>query len=136
MSVVLFTGVVGLVLDPGSIPLATAFTALLCIAVGAGASGALNMAFDADIDALMTRTKGRPVPQGHLTAGDATAFGSVLAVGAISVMGLLVNLVAAALLAFTIRLYGFVFTMLLKRRTPRDRVICRLSAGAPPPHPL
>jgi heme o synthase len=132
MSLVLFTGVVGLVLAPGSIPLATAFTALLCIAVGAGASGALNMAFDADIDALMTRTKGRPVPQGHLTAGDARAFGAVLAAGSISVMGLLVNLVAAALLAFTIGFYVFVYTMWLKRRTPQNIVIGGLAGALPP----
>src|SRR5258705_6778946 len=132
MSVVLFTGVVGLVLDPGSIPLATAFTALLCIAVGAGASGALNMAYDADIDALMARTKGRPVPQGHLTAGEATAFGAVLAVGSVSIMGLLVNLVAAALLAFTIGFYVFVYTMWLKRRTPQNIVIGGLGGGLPP----
>jgi protoheme IX farnesyltransferase len=132
MSLVLFTGVVGLVLAPGSIPLATAFTALLCIGVGAGASGALNMAFDADIDALMTRTKGRPVPQGHLTAGDARAFGAVLAAGSISVMGLLVNLVAAALLAFTIGFYVFVYTMWLKRRTPQNIVIGGLAGALPP----
>jgi protoheme IX farnesyltransferase len=132
MSLVLFTGVVGLVLAPGSIPLATAFTALLCIGVGAGASGALNMAFDADIDALMTRTKGRPVPQGHLTAGDARAFGAVLAAGSISVMGLLVNLVAAALLAFTIGFYVFVYTMWLKRRTPLNIVIGGLAGALPP----
>src|SRR5258708_35638977 len=109
MSLVLFTGIVGLVLAPGSIPLATAFTALLCIAVGAGASGALNMAFDADIDALMARTKGRPVPQGHLTAGDARAFGAVLAAGSVSIMGVLVDLVCAALLAVNIGVYVFVF---------------------------
>src|SRR5258706_1716438 len=133
MSLVLFTGVVGLVLAPGSIPLATAFTALLCIAVRAAASGALNMTFDADIDALMTRTKGRPVPQGHLTAGDARAFGAVLAVGAVSVMGLLVNLVAAALLAFTIVFYVFVYTMWLKRRTPQNIVIGGLGACSSPP---
>jgi protoheme IX farnesyltransferase len=132
MSLVLFTGVVGLVLAPGTIPLATAFTALLCIAVGSGASGALNMAFDADIDALMTRTKGRPVPQGHLTAGDARAFGAVLAVGSISVMGLLVNLVTAALLAFTIGFYVFVYTMWLKRRTPQNIVIGGLAGALPP----
>jgi len=132
MSLVLFTGVVGLVLAPGSIPLATAFTALLCIAVGAGASGALNMAFDADIDALMSRTKGRPVPQGHLTAGDARAFGAVLAAGSVSTMGLLVNLVAAALLAFTIGFYVFVYTMWLKRRTPQNIVIGGLAGALPP----
>src|SRR5258706_4753957 len=133
MSLVLFTGVVGLVLAPGSIPLATAFPALLCIAVGAGASGALNMAFDADIDALMSRTKGRPVPQGHLTAGDARAFGAVLAAGSVSTMGLLVNLVAAALLAFTIGFYVFVYTMWLKRRTPQNIVIGRVARALPPP---
>ena len=132
MSLVLFTGIVGLVLAPGSIPLATAFTALLCIAVGAGASGALNMAFDADIDALMVRTKGRPVPQGHLTAGDARAFGAVLAAGSVSIMGLLVNLVAAALLAFTIGFYVFVYTMWLKRRTPQNIVIGGLAGALPP----
>ena len=132
MSLVLFTGVVGLVLAPGSIPLATAFTALLCIAVGAGASGALNMAYDADIDALMTRTQGRPVPQGHLTAGDARAFGATLSVGAVTVMGLLVNLVAAALLAFTIAFYVFVYTMWLKRRTPQNIVIGGLAGALPP----
>jgi protoheme IX farnesyltransferase len=132
MSLVLFTGVVGLVLAPGTIALPTAFTALLCIAVGAGASGALNMAFDADIDALMTRTKGRPVPQGHLTAGDARAFGAVLALGSISIMGLLVNLVAAALLAFTIAFYVFVYTMWLKRRTPQNIVIGGLAGALPP----
>src|SRR5215475_701213 len=132
MSLVLFTGVVGLVLAPGSIPIATAFTALLCIAVGAGASGALNMAYDADIDALMSRTQGRPVPKGHLTAGDAQAFGATLAVGAVTVMGLLVNLVAAGLLAFTIAFYVFVYTMWLKRRTPQNIVIGG-AAGALPP---
>ena len=132
MSLVLFTGIVGLVLAPGTIALATAFTALLCIAVGAGASGALNMAYDADIDALMARTKGRPVPQGHLTAGEATAFGAVLAVGSVSVMGLLVNPVAAALLAFTIGFYVFVYTMWLKRRTPQNIVIGGLAGALPP----
>jgi len=132
MSLVLFTGVVGLVLAPGHVHIATALTALLCIAVGAGASGALNMAYDADIDALMSRTRGRPVPQGHLTAGDATAFGSTLAVGAITVMGLLVNYTAAALLAFTIAFYVFVYTMWLKRRTAQNIVIGGLAGALPP----
>src|ERR1700756_574032 len=95
MSLVIFTGLAGIVVAPGHIDMLSAFTALLCIAVGAGASGALNMAYDSDIDGLMTRTQGRPVPQGHLTAGDARAFGATLAVGAVTVMGLLVNLVAA-----------------------------------------
>jgi protoheme IX farnesyltransferase len=132
MSLVLFTSVVGLVLAPGHVHIATALTALLCIAVGAGASGALNMAYDADIDALMSRTKMRPVPQRRLTAGDATAFGSTLAVGAITVMGLLVNYTAAALLAFTIAFYVFVYTMWLKRRTPQNIVIGGLAGALPP----
>jgi len=132
MSLVLFTAGVGLVLAPGTVPLATAFTALLCIAVGAGASGALNMAYDSDIDAIMTRTKNRPVPQGRLTAGDALAFGTTLAVGAVTVMGLLVNPVAAALLAFTIGFYVFVYTMWLKRRTPQNIVIGGFAGALPP----
>jgi protoheme IX farnesyltransferase len=132
MSLVVFTGVVGLVLAPGHIHVATALTALLCIAVGAGASGALNMAYDSDIDALMTRTMGRPVPQGHLTAGTAAAFGATLSIGAVTVMGLFVNLVAAALLAFTIGFYVFVYTMWLKRRTPQNIVIGGLAGALPP----
>jgi protoheme IX farnesyltransferase len=132
MSLVLFTGIVGLVLAPGHLDMATAITALLCIAVGAGASGALNMAYDSDIDALMSRTMGRPVPQGHLTSGMAAAFGATLSVGAVTVMGLLVNPVAAALLAFTIAFYIFVYTMWLKRRTPQNIVIGGLAGALPP----
>ena len=132
MSLVLFTGIVGLVLAPGHIDLPTAATALLAIAVGAGASGALNMAYDADIDALMSRTMGRPVPQGRLTAGMAAAFGATLSVGAVTVMGLFVNLVAAALLAFTILFYVVVYTMWLKRRTPQNIVIGGLAGALPP----
>src|ERR1017187_411994 len=131
MSLVGFTGVVGLVLAPGHIDIATALTALLCIAVGAGASGALNMAYDADIDALMSRTKGRPVPQGHLTAGRGAGFAATLSIGAITIMGLLVNLVAAGLLAFTIAFYVFVYTMWLKRRTPQNIVIGGLAGALP-----
>src|SRR5215469_18644855 len=131
MSLVLFTGVVGLVLAPGHVPMATALTALLCIAVGAGASGALNMAYDADIDALMSRTIGRPVPQGRITAAAATGFGVVMAVGSVTVMGLLVNPVAAALLAFTIAFYVLVYTAWLKRRTPQNIVIGGLAGALP-----
>jgi protoheme IX farnesyltransferase len=132
MSLVLFTGVAGLVLAPGDIHIATALTALLCIAVGAGASGALNMAYDADIDRLMTRTRSRPVPRGVIPAGEATAFGATLAAGAVTVMGLFVNLVAAALLAFTICFYVFVYTMWLKRLTPQNIVIGGLAGALPP----
>lgn len=132
MSLVLFTGVAGLVLAPGGIHIATALTALLCIAVGAGASGALNMAYDADIDALMARTRSRPVPRGVIPAGDAAAFGAMLAAGAVTVMGLFVNLVAASLLAFTILFYVFVYTMWLKRLTPQNIVIGGLAGALPP----
>src|ERR1700704_2308637 len=132
MSLVVFTGVAGLVLAPGDIHIATALTALLCIAVGAGASGALNMAYDADIDRLMTRTRSRPVPRGVIPAGEATAFGATLAAGAVTVMGLFVNLVAAALLAFTICFYVFVYTMWLKRLTPQNIVIGGLAGALPP----
>ncbi len=132
MSLVVFTAIAGLALAPGHIPVATALTALLCVAVGAGASGALNMAYDADIDAMMSRTVGRPVPQGRLTAGAAAGFGMVLATGAITVMGLLVNPVAAALLAFTIAFYVLVYTAWLKRRTPQNIVIGGLAGALPP----
>jgi protoheme IX farnesyltransferase len=132
MSLVLFTGVAGLVLAPGSIHLATAFSALLAIAIGAGASGALNMAYDADIDRLMSRTRLRPVPRGAIPAGSAAAFGAILAVGAVTVMGLFVNFVAAALLAFTIGFYVLVYTAWLKRRTPQNIVIGGLAGALPP----
>ncbi len=132
MSLVLFTGVAGLVLAPGSIHIATALTALLAIAVGAGASGALNMAYDADIDRLMARTRLRPIPRGAIPAGDAAAFGGTLAVGAITVMGLFVNLVAAALLAFTIVFYVLVYTAWLKRSTSQNIVIGGLAGALPP----
>jgi protoheme IX farnesyltransferase len=132
MSLVLFTGIAGLVIAPGHIHIATALTALLCIAVGAGASGALNMAYEADIDAVMRRTRGRPIPRGRVLPGEAWAFGGTLAVGSITVMGLLVNLTAAALLAFTIAFYVFVYTMWLKRRTPHNIVIGGLAGALPP----
>ena len=132
MSLVLFTGVAGLVLAPGSIHIATALSALLAIAVGAGASGALNMAYDADIDRLMSRTNGRPVPRGAIAPGDAAGFGLTLAVGAVTVMGLFVNWFAAALLAFTIVFYAVVYTAWLKRRTPQNIVIGGLAGALPP----
>ena len=108
------------------------FTALLCIAVGAGAAGALNMWYDADIDALMTRTAQRPVPAGRIQPGEALAFGVTLAAFSVVVLGLLVNWLAAALLAFTIFFYVVVYTMWLKRSTPQNIVIGG-AAGAFPP---
>ena len=102
MSLVVFTAFAGLVLAPGVLHPLTALTAMLCIAIGAGASGALNMAYDADIDARMTRTAARPIPRGAIAQGDAYAFGWALALAAVTIMALFVNYAAAALLAFTI----------------------------------
>jgi protoheme IX farnesyltransferase len=132
MALVVFTAVVGMVLAPqGQHPVLAAI-ALLCIAVGAGASGALNMWYDADIDALMQRTAARPIPRGHVAPEEALTFGVVLAVGSVTVLGLLVNWAAGALLALTIAFYLFVYTMWLKRRTPQNIVIGG-AAGAFPP---
>jgi len=132
MSLVVFTGLVGLVLAPGHMHPVLAFTALLCIAIGAGASGAINMWYDADIDAIMTRTRQRPIPQGRIAASDVLGFGIVLSVASVMVMGLAANWAAAALLALTIGFYVFIYTMWLKRRTPQNIVIGG-AAGAFPP---
>jgi protoheme IX farnesyltransferase len=132
MSLVVFTALVGLMVAPGHVHPVIGFTALLCIAIGAGASGALNMWYDADIDALMTRTANRPIPRRRIAPGEALAFGSVLAVGAVMVMALLVNWLAGALLAFTIFFYVAIYTMWLKRSTPQNIVIGG-AAGAFPP---
>src|SRR5262245_20612278 len=132
MALVVFTAVVGMVIAPGGQHPALAVIALICIAVGAGASGALNMWYDADIDALMQRTAARPIPRGRVTPEEALTFGVVLAAGSISVLGVLVNWTAGALLALTIGFYLFVYTMWLKRRTPQNIVIGG-AAGAFPP---
>jgi protoheme IX farnesyltransferase len=132
MSLVIFTGLAGLIVAPGPVHVMTAFCAILCIALGAGASGALNMAYEGDIDRLMTRTAGRPVPQGRIARGDALAFGWSLSVASVSMMLLFVNALAAALLAFTIFFYVVVYTLGLKRRTPQNIVIGGLSGAMPP----
>jgi protoheme IX farnesyltransferase len=132
MSLVVFTALVGMLIAPGHVHPVIGFTALLCIAVGAGAAGALNMWYDADIDARMARTAARPIPAGRLLPGEALAFGMTLAVGAVVVLGLLVNVAAAALLALTIAFYVVVYTMWLKRTTPQNIVIGG-AAGAFPP---
>jgi heme o synthase len=132
MSLVVFTALVGLVIAPGHIHPVIGVVALTCIAVGAGAAGALNMWYDADIDALMARTASRPVPAGRIAPGEALAFGLVLAVGSVVVLGLLVNVLAAGLLAFTIFFYAVVYTMWLKRATSQNIVIGG-AAGALPP---
>ncbi|MGQ3071240.1 MAG: heme o synthase [Ferrovibrionaceae bacterium] len=132
MSLVVFTGVVGMAVAPGNLHPVLAFVALLCIAIGAGASGAINMWYDADIDAEMARTQGRPIPQGRILPGEALGFGVGLAVASVAMMGLVVNVAAAGLLALTIGFYVFVYTMWLKRRTPQNIVIGG-AAGAFPP---
>lgn len=132
MSLVVFTALVGLVRAPGDLHPVLAFTALLCIAVGAGAAGCLNMWWDADIDARMTRTMGRPIPAGRVQPGEALAFGLVLAVFSVVMLGLTVGMLAAALLAFTIFFYAVIYTMWLKRLTPQNIVIGG-AAGALPP---
>jgi len=132
MSLVVFTGFVGLVVAPGHLHPVLAAVAVLCIAVGAGAAGAINMWYDRDIDALMRRTAGRPLPSGRMMPGEALGFGVVLGVGAVLVIGLAVNWVAAELLALTVGFYVLVYTIWLKRRTPQNIVIGG-AAGAFPP---
>ncbi len=132
MRLVVFTAVTGMLLAPGELNIVTAVVAILAIAVGAGASGALNMWYDADIDAVMTRTMKRPVPAGKVTAGQALAFGMVLSVLSVMTLGLLVNWTAGFWLAFTIFFYAVIYTMGLKRRTPQNIVIGG-AAGAFPP---
>jgi heme o synthase len=132
MSLVVFTALVGLLVAPAHVHPVIAFTALLCIAVGAGAAGALNMWFDADIDTVMARTARRPIPSGRVTPGEALAFGMTLAIGSVVVLALLVDWLAAALLAFTIFFYIVIYTMWLKRATPQNIVIGG-AAGAFPP---
>jgi protoheme IX farnesyltransferase len=132
MSLVIFTGLAGLVVAPGHIHLLSGFTALLCIAIGAGASGALNMAYDSDIDAVMTRTATRPIPMGRIAREEALTFGWWLSVASVTVMGLFINLLSAALLAFTIFFYVVVYTLWLKRSTAQNIVIGGLAGALPP----
>lgn len=132
MSLVVFTGFVGLMAAPGHINPIIAAIAILCIAVGAGASGALNMWYDADIDAVMKRTAKRPIPAGRLSRDEALTFGLLLSIFSILTIGLFVNLLSAFLLAFTIFFYAVVYTMWLKRSTPQNIVIGG-AAGAFPP---
>jgi heme o synthase len=132
MLLAVFTAVVGLTIAPGKIDPVLGFVAILAIAAGAGAAGMLNMWYDADIDALMTRTARRPIPLGKVSRTEALSFGLVLAIGAVAVLGLALNVKAAALLAFTIFFYVVVYTAWLKRTTPQNIVIGG-AAGALPP---
>src|SRR5687768_8494643 len=132
MSLVVFSGFAGLAVAPGEIHPLIGAVAVLCIAVGAGASGAINMWFDRDIDAVMNRTCGRPIPRGAVEPDAALSFGGVLAVFSVMLMGLAVNWTAAALLAFSIFFYVVIYTMWLKRRTPQNIVIGGASGAFPP----
>ena len=132
MSLVVFTAFVGLVAAPVHTNPLIALVAVLAIAVGAGASGALNMWYDAEVDAVMKRTASRPIPAGRIRPGEALAFGLVLSAFSVMTLGVFVNWLAAALLAFTIVFYAVIYTMWLKRRTPQNIVIGG-AAGAIPP---
>ncbi len=132
MQLVVFTAVVGLLVAPGGINPVIGIIAIVCIAIGAGASGALNMWYDADIDAVMSRTRNRPIPAGRVTPHEALAFGLILSVFSVALLGLATNWVAGGLLAFTIFFYAVIYTMWLKRWTPQNIVIGG-AAGAFPP---
>ncbi len=132
MSLVIFTALVGMVAAGGGAHPVEVFAAVLCIAVGAGASGALNQWYDADIDTLMKRTRGRPVPSGAVAPGEALGFGLGLSLLSVAMLAVFANPLAAALLAFTIFFYAVVYTMWLKRLTPQNIVIGG-AAGALPP---
>jgi protoheme IX farnesyltransferase len=132
MTLVVFTGLIGLLIAPGHLHIILAFTAVLCIAVAAGACGAINMWYDRDIDAVMRRTRNRPIPAGRIEPGAALGYGVTLAAGSVILMGLAVNLAAASVLALSIAFYVFVYTIWLKRRTPQNIVIGG-AAGAFPP---
>jgi protoheme IX farnesyltransferase len=132
LTLVVFTGVIGMLVAPGHLNPVLAFTAILCITVAAGACGAINMWYDRDIDAIMRRTRSRPIPAGRIQPGSALGFGVVLACGSVIVMGLAVNMLSAMILALSICFYVFVYTVWLKRRTPQNIVIGG-AAGAFPP---
>ncbi|MGU3540166.1 heme o synthase [Methylobacterium sp. A54F] len=132
MVLVIFTALVGMVVSHGHVNPAIGCISLLMIAIGAGASGCLNMWWDADIDAVMTRTAKRPIPDGRIQPGEALAFGLVLSVGSVLILGLAANCLAAGLLAFTIVFYAVIYSMWLKRATAQNIVIGG-AAGALPP---
>src|ERR687895_1684465 len=132
MSLVVFTALVGMVVTHPAVHPVIAFGSLVMIAVGAGASGCLNMWWDADVDAVMIRTRGRPIPAGRVSREEALSFGLTLAVGSVLALGLIANWLAAALLALTIVFYAVVYTMWLKRWTAQNIVIGGLAGALPP----
>lgn len=132
MSLVVFTGLIGLLLAPGHIHPFIACLAIFCIALGSGAAGAINMWYESDIDAKMERTKNRPIPAGRIESDSAIEFASVAAFASVFIMSVGVNFIAGALLLAAILFYVFIYTVLLKRRTPQNIVIGG-AAGAFPP---
>ncbi len=132
MSLVVFTGLAGLIAAPGTLHPLLAGVAVLCIAIGAGAAGTINMWYDRDIDAIMARTRRRPIPSGRVAPDEALAFGVILGLFSVMLMGLAVNWIAAALLLLTIAFYVFVYTVWLKRRTPQNIVIGGAAGACPP----
>ena len=132
MSLVLFTGIVGMIMAPGSIPILTYVIAIICIGIGAGASGAINMWYDRDIDSKMERTMNRPIPAGRMQPANALWFGITLSIFSVVAMGALVNIISAALLTGTIVYYVIIYTIWLKRRTPQNIVIGGGSGALPP----
>jgi len=132
MVLVVFTAVIGMMLAPGTLNPVIAFTAILCVAVAAGAAGAINMWYDRDIDAIMLRTLRRPIPSGRVGADDALGFGIILSLGSVMVMDLAVNHISAVMLAGSIAFYVFIYTMWLKRRTAQNIVIGGLAGAFPP----
>ena len=132
MTLVIFSGLCGLLAAPGSLHPVLAFTAILCIAVGAGGAAALNMWWEADLDAGMKRTARRPLPSGRVDRTSARDFGVALSVGSVLVMGLAIGWLAAGILAFSIFYYAWIYTVWLKPRTPQNIVIGG-GAGAFPP---
>ncbi|EWY38417.1 protoheme IX farnesyltransferase [Skermanella stibiiresistens SB22] len=132
MSLVVFSGFAGMIVAPGHLHPVLALTAILCIAVAAGASGAINMWYERDIDQMMRRTRNRPLPEGRVDPDEALSFGVVLTIGSVALMGVAVNWVAAGLLALASFVYVFVYTIWLKRRTPQNIVIGGASGAFPP----
>ena len=132
LSLVVYTGIIGVVVAPVGLHPVLAITAILCITIAAGAAGAMNMWYDRDIDAIMRRTQNRPIPTGRISADAALTYGVMLAVGSVALMGLATNWLAAGVLAGSIAFYVVIYTMWLKRRTPQNIVIGG-AAGAFPP---
>lgn len=132
MALVVFTAIAGIVVAPGDLHPLLTFIVILCVAMGAGAAGAINMWYERDIDSVMKRTQNRPLPQGRINPDDALAFGITLSIASVCIMGLALNWMAATLLATASLFYIFVYTIWLKRRTPLNIVIGGASGAFPP----